>query len=305
MTAVMAGVYPALIVVLVVAAVAKARDVRAFAAIVDGYRILPGRTTLAAAVTIAAAEAAAALLLAFPAVRLWGAMAAALLFAVFLAAMASVLRRGLRVVCGCFMSGRLVGRRTMARTGLLLVFAVMTAAAPAAAFSAWHLVTSACCVGLVAAASYVRRPVHAGEAERPPGLKPGDRFRLAAGPRYGTDPTLYALVSANCGTCTGMLPAFRDAASKIGVVLVSAAGEEAMRAHLAAHGAADLPLVIDPDVYAANDIAWPPFTVITGEDGTVLAAGGTDTPQRLGTLLTSCTGPASRAARAPSRAGAP
>ncbi|MFG2003608.1 MauE/DoxX family redox-associated membrane protein [Spirillospora sp. NPDC048911] len=294
-----AAAYPALIGVLLVAMAGKVRDVRKFAATIGGYRIMPGRLTMSAAVAVLATELIAAGLLAAPGTRRWGALLATALFAAFLGAMVSVLRRGLRVDCGCFGSVRRsnpVSRRTVARTSLFLILAVTTMAAPPATFSVVHLVLSAldlCLLGafylcLLAVVARLRgRPVPP-ESPPPAGPRPGARFTVTAAPlrRAGdTRPTLYALISPDCGTCTAMLPAFSAAAPATRVVLVSAAGERPVREHLAAHGVADLPLAIDPDVYEANDIAWPPFVVITDVEGTVLAAGGADTPQRLDSLL--------------------
>ncbi|WP_344542654.1 MauE/DoxX family redox-associated membrane protein [Actinomadura fulvescens] len=285
-----AAAYPALIGVLVVAVVGKVRDVRRFAASIGGYRVLPGRLTGPAAVAAIAAELAAVVLLVPPDTRRWGGLVAAVVFAVFLVAMVSVLRRGLRVDCGCFGSAKrtnLVSRRTVARTSVLLLLAVMTVVSAPAAFSVAQLGLSAFYLCLLAAISRRRRPVPP-ESPPPAGLRPGARFRVAAAPvpRAGdTRPTLYALISPSCGTCTAMLRAFAAAAANARVVMVSAAEERPVREHLAAHGVADLPLVIDPDVYEVNDIAWPPFAVITDAQGTVLAAGGADTPQRLNTLL--------------------
>lgn len=295
MTVVAAAAYPALIGVLLLAMAGKVRDVRGFAAIVDGYRILPGRLATPAAIAVLAAEAIAAVLLIPPGTRHWGATLAAALFAAFLVAMVSVLRRDLRVDCGCFGSAKRsnpVSRRTVARAGLLLLLAVMTVAVPPAGFSVTHLGLSGLYLCLLAAISRFRRRPVPPESPPPPGLRPGARFRVAATPAPlsgDTRPTLYALISPSCGTCTAMLRAFAAARAKTRVVMVSAAEERPVREHLAAHGVADLPLVIDPDVYEANDIAWPPFAVITDAEGTVLAAGGTDTPQRLDTLLSRVT----------------
>ncbi|WP_202125661.1 MauE/DoxX family redox-associated membrane protein [Actinomadura physcomitrii] len=281
---VLASAWPALIAVLLVAAGGKVRDVRGFAAAIGAYRVLPQRLTGAAAVAVLSAEAAAAGLLAVPATRRWGALAAAALFAAFLGAMASVLRRGMEIDCGCFGSARRptpVGAASMARTGLLLVLAVMAAVAGPAPFSPLQPVLAAVLLGAVAVVPRPRLGLAEPEAPPPAGPRPGTRFAL----NFPIDaPTVFALVSPSCGLCLTMLPVFAEAASGRRVVLVSAADEDGVRRHLDEEGIA-LPLVTDPDVYDANGIPWPPYAVVTDAAGTVLAAGGADTPRRFHALL--------------------
>jgi hypothetical protein len=284
---VLASACPALITVLLVAAVGKARDVRGFAATIDGYRILPRRLTTLAAVLVLAAEVGSALLQVAPATRRWGGLVSVALFAVFLIAMASVLRRGLDIDCGCFGARPSpVSPVTMVRTGLLLLLAVMTVIAGPAPFHRVHLLLSAVFLGLIGAVTrlgHARISSH-DDSSHARGPRPGMRFALAAPLETAAGPTLFVLVSPACGACTAMLPTFLSTATKTRVVLVSAAEEETVRAYLSAHGI-DLPLLIDPDVYDANDIPWPPYAVITDAAGTVLAAGGADSPRRLDVLF--------------------
>ncbi|MGI5232578.1 TlpA family protein disulfide reductase [Actinoallomurus sp. CA-142502] len=280
---VLGAAWPALVVVLVTAAVGKVRDVRGFAAVIDGYRLLPRRLTLPAAVTVPAVEAVAAVLLVVPVTRRWGGLLSAALFAVFVAAMVSVLRRGLDVDCGCFGSSRgsRVGPFTVARTGLLLVLAVMTAVAGAEPFRAAQIVPAVVFLGLVGAVTLLGpRAPDAG------GPRTGTRFTLGVPVETATAgaPTLFALVSPACGLCTAMLPAFLAARARMRVVLVSADEERAVRGYLEDHGV-DLPVLIDPDVYDNNGIPWPPYAVVTDGTGAVLAADGADSPDRLGALL--------------------
>lgn len=281
---VLASAYPAVIVVLLVAAATKVRDVRGFATAIDAYRIVPRWLTPAAAVSVLATEAGAAVLLAIPITRRWGAVVAAALFAAFLGAMVSVLRRDMEIDCGCFGSGRRpspVGAASVTRTALLLLLAVMAAAAGSVPFSPWQPVLAAAFLGLIAAVPHVRPGVPEPDVAPSAGPRPGTPFAL----NTAIDgPAVFVLISPACGTCTAMLPAFAEAAARARVVLVSAVEERVVRRHLDAHGIA-LPLVIDPDVYDANDIPWPPYAVVTGAGGTVLAAGGADTPRRLHALL--------------------
>ncbi|QKG25701.1 MauE/DoxX family redox-associated membrane protein [Actinomadura verrucosospora] len=282
---VLASAWPALIAVLLVAAGGKVRDVRGFAAAIGAYRVLPARLTGAAAVAVLSAEAAAAVLLAVPATRRWGALAAAALFAAFLGAMASVLRRGMVIDCGCFGSARRpapVGAASVTRTALLLLLAVMAAVAGPAPFSPLQPVLAAVFVGAVAAVPRPRPGVAEPEASPPAGPRPGTPFALNSAIEA---PTVFALISPACGLCRTMLPVFAEAASGRRVVLVSAADEDGVRRHLDEHGVGDLPLVTDPDVYDANGIPWPPYVVVTDDAGTVLAAGGADTPPRFRALL--------------------
>ncbi|MBO2445855.1 hypothetical protein J4573_02015 [Actinomadura barringtoniae] len=282
---VLASAYPAVIVVLVVAVVSKVRDVPGFAMAIDAYQIIPQRLTRAAAVGVLASETGTAVLLAVPVTRRWGAVLAAALFAAFLVAMASVLRRGMEIDCGCFGSARRpspVGAASITRTALLLLLAVMAAVAGDAAFSPVQPMLAVAFLALVAAVPRPRPGVPEPHDPAPPGPRTGDRFAVKAG--FGA-PTVFALISPTCGTCTAMLSSFAKTAGRARVILVSAVDEDVVRPHLAAHGI-DLPLVVDPDVYDANDIRWPPYAVVTDADGLVLAAGGADTPHRLRTLLT-------------------
>ncbi|KAB2380028.1 MauE/DoxX family redox-associated membrane protein [Actinomadura montaniterrae] len=282
---VLASAWPAVIAVLLVAADGKVRDVPGFAAAIGAYRVLPARLTRAAAVAVLSAEAAAAVLLAVPATRRWGALVAAALFAAFLAAMASVLRRGMRIDCGCFGSARRptpVGAASVARTALLLLLAAMAAVAGPAPFSPVQPVLAAVFLGAVAAVPRPRPGVPEPEASPSAGPRPGTPFALDAG--IGA-PAVFALISPACGLCRTMLPVFAEAAARRRVVLVSAADEPDVRRHLDEHGVAGLPLVIDPGVYDANGIPWPPYAVVTDAAGIVLAAGGADTPARFHALL--------------------
>ncbi|MEW9550504.1 hypothetical protein [Nonomuraea sp. NPDC050783] len=109
----------------------------------------------------------------------------------------------------------------------------------------------------------------------------------AAAPPRTRERTLYALISPACGLCSQVLPALAGAAHdrpELEVVLVTAAPEAEARAYLDARGVR-LPLLADPDVFAANGIPWPPFAVLTGRDGLVEAAGGISSPESLAALL--------------------
>lgn len=278
--------YVALIAVLLYAVMGKARDVRAFATAIGAYRLLPGHLTVPAAFLVIAAEIAAAGLLAVPPTRRWGAVLAGLLFAAFLTGMTSVLARGLRVNCGCFGGDAdTVSPRTLLRTGLLLVLAVSAAVVGGTAFLPAHLLFAPLLLAAALLPSALIRS-SAPPASSMPGPRPGAHFALSAPPAGG--PVLYAVISPSCGLCSAMLPAFAAAASRMDVVLVSAADRDEVRSYLAGHGV-DLPLVIDPGVFEANDIPWPPYAVVTGQDGIVLAAGGASDPTRLTELLDQAT----------------
>ncbi|MFD1545223.1 TlpA family protein disulfide reductase [Nonomuraea guangzhouensis] len=277
---VLASAYAALIAVLLYAAVSKARDLPGFAADIAGYQLIPQRLTLAAAVAVVSAELAAAGLLTAPATRRWGALLAAVLFAAFLAAMASVLRRGLSVGCGCFGDRDLVGPATVTRTGLLAALAVMAAVAGPFPFSFVHLLVGAAYLALTFLPA---RLIGAAERSRV-GPRPGTHWDVT--PQALTAEKLgilYALIAPTCGVCSAMLPAF-VAAEQVDVVLVSAAEEGQVRDYLAAHEV-ELPLVIDPGVFDRHGIPWPPYAVLTDRQGVVLAAGGAAEPGALDALL--------------------
>ncbi|MBT2226656.1 MauE/DoxX family redox-associated membrane protein [Nonomuraea sp. NEAU-A123] len=279
---ILASAYAALIAVLLYAAVSKARDLPGFAADIAGYRLIPQRLTTAAAVTVVGAELVAAGLLTAPATRRWGALLAAALFAAFLAAMASVLRRGLSVGCGCFGDHDLVGPATVTRTGLLAVLAVMAAVAGASPFTFVHLLVGAAYLALTFLPVRLIGAVERGRI----GPRPGTRWDVTPQAAALTPEklgVLYALIGPACGVCSAMLPAF-VAVERVDVVLVSAAEEGQVRDYLAAHEV-ELPLVIDPGVFDRHGIPWPPYAVLTDRRGVVLAAGGVAEPGALDALL--------------------
>jgi len=112
--------------VLGVAAVHKLRDPGAFRSALGGYRLLPDALVPAAAVLLAALEVAAAAALALPGSGPAPALLAALLLALYTAAIAVNLARGRRDIdCGC--SGP--ARRQPLGPGLLLRNALLVAAA--------------------------------------------------------------------------------------------------------------------------------------------------------------------------------
>ncbi|MFI6787720.1 MauE/DoxX family redox-associated membrane protein [Nonomuraea sp. NPDC050383] len=293
---VLASAYLAVAAVLLGAALGKVRDVRGFAATIDGYRVLPAPLALPAAVTVLAVEVAAAALLLAPGLRRLGSVVAALLFAVFLAAMGSVLRRGLRVGCGCFGGRDLVGPGTMVRTGVLLALALMAVAAGPSPFAPAQVAVAAALLGLAFVLPILLpgagrhgssggrtdtsgRTYATGRTEHGP--RAGTPFALEGAPERASDRVLYALVSPGCGLCTTMLPHFVAMAARMEVVLVTAAPKDE------ADGLDGLPRVVDPDVYERNDIPWPPYAVVTDRHGVVLAAGGTSEPAQLQAVLDS------------------
>ncbi|TDC01252.1 hypothetical protein E1267_32410 [Nonomuraea longispora] len=263
--------YLAVTAALLVAALGKLRDVPGFARSVAAYRVLPGRLAWPAAAGVLAAELAAAALLLVPGGRRWGAVVAGALFAAFLAAMASVVRRRMTVDCGCFGGRDLVGAGTLVRTGLLLVLAVTAAVAGPVVFEPVQLAVAAVLLGLAVLPARLLR------ADRPmSGPRPGTRFEVAGAPEPAGDRVMYALVSPECGLCAAMLPEFAAAAARLEVVLVSAVD---------GHDGDGLPMVVDPDVFERNDIPWPPYVVVTGRARTVLAAGGAAEPAQLEQIL--------------------
>jgi hypothetical protein len=111
------------------AALAKLRDLRAFAAAVAGYRLLPTALAAPAATAFVAAELALAAALWSP-LRAAAALGAAALLALYAAAIAVNLARGRRDIdCGC---GGPLGRQTLSE-GLVLRNLVWTGAALACA----------------------------------------------------------------------------------------------------------------------------------------------------------------------------
>lgn len=263
--------YLAVTAVLLVAALVKLRDVPGFARSVAGYQVLPGSLARPAAVGVLVAELAAGGLLLAPGGRRWGAVVAAILFAAFLAAMASVMRRRMAVDCGCFGGRDLVGAGTLLRTGLLLVLAVTAALTGPVAFAPVQLPVAVVLLGLAFLPAWLLRAERASY-----GPRPGTPFALNGRPEPAGDRTMYALVSPACGLCKAMLPEFVAAADRLEVALVSA---------VEGYGGAGLPVIVDPEVFDRNDIPWPPYAVVTDRTGTVLSAGGAADPAQLEQVL--------------------
>jgi len=111
-----------------VAAAHKLRAPRAFAAVLAEYRLLPAAASLPLGIALAGAELALALALCVPPLAREAALAAALLLALYGAAIAIELARGIDLEdCGCGFGARPL------EAGLLLRNALLVAAALAAA----------------------------------------------------------------------------------------------------------------------------------------------------------------------------
>lgn len=119
--------------VLVAAGLAKARASTEFAAQISNYRVVPERVTPILARIISSAELASAAMLiagvaASTSLRQAGAGLASALFAVFLVALVRAHAGGRSIACACFGGdGELetIGPHSLARTGLLLLLAVL------------------------------------------------------------------------------------------------------------------------------------------------------------------------------------
>jgi uncharacterized membrane protein YphA (DoxX/SURF4 family) len=124
-------------VILLAAGVPKARRSAAFAQQITNYGIVPGTAAPFLARMVSSSELLAGVLLiaglaAPPSLRQAGAALAVLLFALFIAALASAHARGLNIACACFGGNselETVGTHSLVRTGLLFALAV-TAAFP-------------------------------------------------------------------------------------------------------------------------------------------------------------------------------
>ncbi|TVT53281.1 hypothetical protein FNH05_12010 [Amycolatopsis rhizosphaerae] len=284
MTILLASAPLALAAVLAFAALGKLTNVTAFAKSVAGYDIVPARAALPVACLVLGTELVSAVLLVLPGTRFWGAGLAFVLFAAFLAGMASTLARGMRVDCGCFAGVRdTIGPGTLVRTGLLLALTVPAALATRAAFRPVHLAVAAVILAvLFGLSTLVRR-----RTTRPVGPRTGTIIDLPAPIGElgaGSEFLLFAFVSPDCGLCRRMLPEFRSAAKGFRLVLVSAASEAELREHVAVQDD-DLPVVTGPRVFETNNIPWPPYAAITSGTGTVLAHGGAASPEQLHAML--------------------
>ena len=117
---------------LAAAALAKLRDLRAFAAAVAGYRLLPAALAAPAALAFALAELGLAAALWLPAARAPAAFGVASLLCVYALAIAVNLARGRRDIdCGC---GGPLGRQNLSEAlvlrNLLLAGAALASALP-------------------------------------------------------------------------------------------------------------------------------------------------------------------------------
>ncbi|MDA3650302.1 hypothetical protein LZ318_00695 [Saccharopolyspora indica] len=269
--------------VLAFAAVGKLRDLDRFADAVAGYRILPDRLVPAGARAVVGAELLGAVLLVVPPTRILGSALATVLFSAFLIGMGSVLRRGMRVSCGCLQTSERVGAGSLTRTGLLLVLAVFAGFGAHVPFASVQLLGSAILAGIVfgVAALVSRLDVH------PSAPVVGMRFEIGTDVSAfadGGDRVLFAYISPVCGACRVMLPEFRAVAGRVPVVLVSSGEVGEVRGYLATQGV-DLPLVTGPDVFEVNGVPGPPYAVLTDASGVVLAHRGADRSEKLAALL--------------------
>ncbi len=115
-------------IVLLVSVIAKLRGRREFADFtswLDQLAVVPRHLVRPAAVTMAAAEATAAALLAFPGTAAAGLAATAAVVAVFAASMALISRRGITAPCRCFgVSTRPMGPAHLVRDIVLALLVV-------------------------------------------------------------------------------------------------------------------------------------------------------------------------------------
>lgn len=112
----------------------KLRDVGAFRAALDDYRLLPSVWSGPVAALLIAAECGLAVALWLPDVGGAAALGSAVLLTLYAAAMAATLRRGRRDVdCGCAGTGRRQAVRPalVARNGVLVVAALLATLPPA------------------------------------------------------------------------------------------------------------------------------------------------------------------------------
>ena len=119
--------------VLAVSAVGKFRDPAAFRGAVRAFRLVPVRAAGPVARAVPLVETGIAVLLAVPATRTGGFVAAAVLLAAFAAAMVRVLRRGIPTSCACFgRSAHPVAPRHVVRNLVLIALCAAGGAGAAA-----------------------------------------------------------------------------------------------------------------------------------------------------------------------------
>ncbi|RKT87533.1 Methylamine utilisation protein MauE [Saccharopolyspora antimicrobica] len=269
--------------VLAFAAVSKLRDLARFSDAVAGYRILARGLVPVAARTVVGAELLGAVLLAVPPTRVWGSALAMVLFSAFLIGMGSVLRRGMRVSCGCLQTSERVGAGSLTRTGLLLALALFAGFGAGLSFEPVQLLGAALLAGVVFGVAALVSRLDA----QPAAPVVGRQFEIGtdvsdfAG---GGDRVLFAYISPLCGACRAMLPEFRAVVGRVPVVLVSSGEFGEVRGYLDGQGS-DLPLVTGPEVFEANGVPGPPYAVLTDSSGSILAHRGVDRPEKLAALL--------------------
>ncbi|HLY55578.1 MAG TPA: MauE/DoxX family redox-associated membrane protein [Stellaceae bacterium] len=123
----------ALALVLLVGAAQKLRDFARFRRAVAEYRVLPAPFALPFAVLIVLTELAAAMLLAVPATRPLGALAAlALLLTVSASIAVNLLRGRSEIDCGCGGPGQTISWGLVARNAVLALLALAAAVEPTA-----------------------------------------------------------------------------------------------------------------------------------------------------------------------------
>lgn len=128
-----------LAVLMLIAALHKARDLTAFRAALAGYAIVPARLVSGAALVLVALEVGAAALLVAPAPA-WGPLVSAALLLVYTTAIGFNLWRGrTEIDCGCSFGrrGSTLGWSLVARNGVLIGAAVGAAGVPATRPLVW------------------------------------------------------------------------------------------------------------------------------------------------------------------------
>jgi len=114
--------------VFVYAGVAKMIDAEAFASVIFNYHLLPARMVYGAAMVLPAVELVCGLALCAGVLTRGASVLLNALMAVFLAAMALAMVRGLDVSCGCFGgSGEAVSWQTLLRDAMILAIGLAAA----------------------------------------------------------------------------------------------------------------------------------------------------------------------------------
>jgi uncharacterized membrane protein YphA (DoxX/SURF4 family)/thiol-disulfide isomerase/thioredoxin len=311
MTTVVLGLRVVLAAVFLTAGVGKLLDMEGSRRALRDFRV-PGRAVPATALLLPLAEIAAGLALIFRPSARWGALAALILVAAFIAGIVFALARGEEPDCHCFgqIHSAPAGRLTLARNAVLVAFAAVIVAygsGPAVdtwvgARSASELVAIGVGIFAVAALGYaltLRAELRRARGDL--GIAQQTAVTNRFGHPIGTEapsfslsdlrgatvtldtlleraqPLLLVFVSPSCGPCLTLVPRvhqWQETLSERVTIAVISTGTTEQNAWLAAVGLEDVLLQQEIEVQKMYGVSGTPTAVLVSAEGQIASALG-------------------------------